>query len=79
MPGHSHALRAADTATGGTPGAGVALAATATARVYRAPTNTVAMAAPLGTTGGGQAHENRQPSLAVNFIIAVQGIFPSRN
>jgi microcystin-dependent protein len=33
----------------------------------------------IGNAGGGQAHENRQPFLAVNFIIALQGIFPSRN
>ncbi len=31
------------------------------------------------STGGGQAHENMQPSAVVNFIIALQGIFPSRN
>jgi len=30
-------------------------------------------------TGGSQAHENRQPYLVVNFIIALQGVFPSRN
>lgn len=29
-------------------------------------------------TGGGQAHENRQPYLALNYCIAVQGIFPSQ-
>lgn len=29
--------------------------------------------------GGGQSHENRQPFLAVAFIIALQGLFPSRN
>lgn len=29
--------------------------------------------------GGGQAHENMQPYLAVNFCIALQGLFPSRN
>jgi len=28
-------------------------------------------------TGGGQAHENRQPYLALNFFIAMNGIFPS--
>jgi microcystin-dependent protein len=28
--------------------------------------------------GGNQAHENRQPYLALNYCIAVQGIFPSR-
>jgi microcystin-dependent protein len=34
--------------------------------------------AALSTTGGGQAHENRQPFLAVNYIIALQGLYPSR-
>jgi len=29
--------------------------------------------------GGGHSHENRQPYLAVNYIIALQGTFPSRN
>jgi microcystin-dependent protein len=34
-----------------------------------------------GTTsaGGGQPHENRQPYLVLNYIIALEGIFPSRN
>ena len=30
-------------------------------------------------TGGGQAHTNMQPYLTVNFAIAIQGLFPSRN
>ncbi len=30
-------------------------------------------------TGGAQAHNNMQPSFVVNFVIALQGIFPSRN
>lgn len=46
-----------------------------------------AFAAPIvpmnaGSTtnvGGSQAHENRQPFLVLNFIVALQGIFPSRN
>ena len=29
--------------------------------------------------GGSQAHENRQPFLALNVCIALQGIFPSRS
>lgn len=29
--------------------------------------------------GGSQPHENRQPFLVLGFIIALQGIFPSRN
>ena len=30
-------------------------------------------------SGGGQPHPNRQPYLAINFCIALQGIFPSPN
>jgi microcystin-dependent protein len=33
----------------------------------------------VSTVGGSQPHENRQPYLAVNFIIALYGIFPPRN
>ena len=33
----------------------------------------------IGMTGGGQPHENREPFLVLNWIIALQGIFPSRN
>jgi microcystin-dependent protein len=30
-----------------------------------------------GMAGGGQPHENRQPYLAMNFCIALSGVFPS--
>lgn len=33
----------------------------------------------IGNTGGNQPHENLQPILALNFCIALEGIFPSRN
>lgn len=33
----------------------------------------------LSTTGGGQAHDNVQPYLTLNFIIALQGLYPSRS
>jgi microcystin-dependent protein len=79
LPAHNHSLAAAGAATTGTPSSGVALATTATAKVYRGPTNLTTMALPLTSTGGNQAHENRQPYLGLNFIIALQGIYPSRN
>ena len=31
------------------------------------------------TAGGDQPHDNMPPFQAVNFIIALQGVFPSRN
>jgi microcystin-dependent protein len=34
---------------------------------------------PTTAAGGNQPHENRPPYLAVNYIIALEGIFPSRN
>jgi len=34
--------------------------------------------ANTGDAGGGQQHENRQPLLVINYIIALEGIYPSR-
>lgn len=36
-------------------------------------------AGAVGTAGGGQPHNNLQPYLTVTFIIALNGIYPSRN
>lgn len=36
-------------------------------------------AGAVSATGGGQGHENMQPYLTINFVIALQGLFPSRN
>ncbi len=33
----------------------------------------------LSLSGQGQPHENRMPVMAMNYIIALQGIFPSQN
>lgn len=33
----------------------------------------------IANTGGGQAHGNIQPSLGINYMIALQGLFPSRD
>jgi microcystin-dependent protein len=35
-------------------------------------------ASAIGSSGGTQPHENRQPFLAVSFIISLFGIFPSQ-
>ena len=45
--------------------------------VSTAATGTLAPTA-ISPTGGSQPHSNLQPYLCVNFIIATQGIFPSR-
>ncbi len=33
----------------------------------------------ISNTGSGQSHNNMQPYLAINFIIALQGLYPSRS
>jgi microcystin-dependent protein len=51
------------------------------------PVNRFSTASPTGTmnpntlqlVGGNQPHTNQMPSLVLNFIIALQGVFPSQN
>ena len=79
MPNHDHALRATDAnATSGDPAGNVFGRSTFSA--YVGPSNLVDMnSATVANVGGGQAHDNMMPYLAINFCIALQGLFPSRN
>ena len=83
MPSHTHAYSPqATTGTGNTGSPGGALWAspsTATNIYERGASNTTMSAQTIGATGGSQPHENRQPLLALNFIIALFGVFPSRS
>ena len=45
---------------------------------YADPNNPAGLSGDTAT-GDGQGHNNMQPYLTVNFIIALQGLFPSRN
>lgn len=50
------------------------------AGLYGPPTSlTTLQPATVTNVGGSQPHENRQPFTVLNFCIALQGIFPSRN
>jgi microcystin-dependent protein len=48
---------------------------------YTTTASSLVSLAPGSVTsiGGGQAHENRQPFLTLNFCIALMGIFPSQS
>jgi microcystin-dependent protein len=53
---------------------------TASVSLYGAASDLVAMAPEMvSNVGGSQPHNNMMPYLALNFCIALQGIFPSRN
>jgi microcystin-dependent protein len=80
LPRHSHVLNAtSDAGTLLIPGNN--LLATSNLPAYGTPdANNVAMGpSAISATGGSQAHQNTQPFLTLNFCIALQGIFPSRN
>ncbi len=82
MAQHTHAL--AVSGAGGdqpTPGTHY-LAASSFGNTYapaNSPLNAPLAPAAILPFGGSQPHNNMSPYLAVNFCIALQGIFPSRN
>lgn len=83
IPSHSHTVRA-NSASGTTsnPTTSAAIARAGADRLYSTDTTTnlVDMSdQSLSATGGSQSHENMQPYLVLNFIIALQGLYPSRN
>ena len=79
-PAHSHTLMAAGNVTTPNPGPSLALGTpAATVKMYGAGSPTPLAPSSIGNFGGGASHENRQPFLPLNYIIALQGIFPSQN
>ena len=84
IPGHTHQAMFSDKAgTTLNPSNGVPAVPVANARYTNlyttAAPNVMMDAAALAPTGGSQPHNNLGPYLTVNFIIALEGIFPPRN
>jgi len=79
MPQHDHVLQGSS-AQGNSPLPTGHVLAREPAAIYRSPANLIALLSGTVTNvGGSQAHENMQPYLALNYCIALQGLFPSRN
>jgi microcystin-dependent protein len=85
MPSHSHTgsaqLAGADPITRGTGTNSPKDSVPGVGGVYGTAANTTMKPAAVdnNNTGGDQAHENRQPFLAINYIIALEGVYPPRN
>ena len=83
MPSHTHTMRATgDAALSGVPGAtpNDHVLAEATTNIYTGAANLAAMnTVTVSNNVGGQPLDNMQPFLAVEFCIAIEGIFPPRN
>jgi microcystin-dependent protein len=79
MPSHTHTLAAAGVqGTTGNPSG--AFLASSLDLIYVGPQSLVAMnPGTIGNAGGSQPHTNVQPSLVINFVVALQGVFPSQN
>ncbi|APV51541.1 phage tail protein [Betaproteobacteria bacterium GR16-43] len=80
IPAHYHPLHAISTAgTLSIPTNATFAGASTEEKQYTQNAPNVTMAATCtAPTGGGQPHENMAPFLAVTFIIATQGIYPSQ-
>lgn len=78
LPAHVHGA-------GCNPGTGTVVAplnntwAANTQNSYSAASDAVMRPDSLANTGGSQPHNNMPPYLVLNFIIALVGVFPSRN
>ncbi|MDY7092530.1 MAG: tail fiber protein [Acidobacteriota bacterium] len=81
MPQHRHVVQATSNIDqSAIPASTRVLADTAPNELYTSPDALVNLhSGTITNVGGSQAHDNMQPYLAVNFCIALQGLFPSRN
>jgi microcystin-dependent protein len=84
MPTHNHTVGCDNggssllTPAGNIPGVSDDRNASVTIYSANAPNATMNVAT-IGNAGGNQPFNNRNPYLGINFIIALEGIFPSRN
>ena len=78
MPDHNHLASASSAAPDQGLPTGNEWAALASGYSTASPNTTLAPSA-ITNVGGSQPHNNMQPYLVLNFVIALQGIFPSQN
>ncbi|WP_294990042.1 tail fiber protein [uncultured Stenotrophomonas sp.] len=80
IPPHTHSFTGTTAnATSRIPNGNVLLGATSTQKIYGAAGGKQVALNVLDNAGQSQAHANMQPYLVLNFCIALNGIFPSRN
>jgi microcystin-dependent protein len=82
-PAHGHPLQGSTATAAGTNPQGAVLAHLPDAGVQTAYGSTAPFGAidpsSVSPIGGSQPHSNMQPSLAVSFIIALEGVYPTQN
>jgi microcystin-dependent protein len=79
IPAHNHTLGASSVAgTSDSPAGQVPARNAAGAPRYGSTATTDLSPTALLLAGGSQSHPNMQPYLGINFMISIQGIFPSQ-
>lgn len=78
LPTHTHFLQGSST-VGDSPNANNTVLANALNLYGPASNLTTLEPQSISNVGGSQPHNNMMPYLVLNFIIALQGIFPSQN
>jgi microcystin-dependent protein len=79
IPSHNHTVMAINDFGDTNQPTGNGFARSTGASVYGTAGSTVTFAdSMLAPTGGDQPHNNMQPYLTLNFVIALQGVFPPR-
>ena len=79
LPAHSHSPMADSGGASTNILTGHTFANSGAVNAYGGTVNLTAMASATTSVGGSGAHENRMPFTVINFCMALQGIFPSRN
>lgn len=81
IPGHEHALMANSSSANAKAPGGNVLSGTPSVTSYLAPAAGLVPMDDRGLepTGGGQPHDNLQPYLTLEAIIALEGEYPSRS
>jgi microcystin-dependent protein len=77
LPAHTHLLGSGGAASTTNPATNAP--AVGGKPTYATPGTGNMAAGIVGATGGSQPHNNLQPYLAINFVIALEGIFPPRS
>ncbi len=79
IPSHPHTVKAVNDVGDTNNPLNNGISRSSGASVYGTTGNTVMLAASaLTLSGGSQPHNNMQPYLTLNFVIALQGVYPPR-
>ena len=79
MPAHTHSVSLGAKEEGNTDDPNGAFVAGNGMTSFGTTSDITLASATTASEGAGQSVNNRQPYLAINFIIALQGIYPSRS